>query len=156
MIGEIRRFTDQVKNFFFWGWKLRSNWDWDGAYIYDIMYLKLERVHQYAVNEELHCWTDSGTNTMRKLAEAKGLCKQLKEERFHKYAHKISVKYQYDDDGDLLNNALGLHYPNAKTIDKKLYVFLMRGAIKRDSVQEQLKTDRFWYLMNKYTRHWWC
>lgn len=35
---------ERIEKFFYWGWKLRNNHDWDYAFLYEIMYLKLTRM----------------------------------------------------------------------------------------------------------------
>jgi hypothetical protein len=55
----LLRLIGKVKNFFFWGWKLRSSHDYDYHYMYEIMYIKLVRMKDYFIEEDIVNWDDT-------------------------------------------------------------------------------------------------
>jgi len=46
----IRRFWSKIKNFFYWGWKLRANFDWDYMFLIYIIKFKIDRMIHYHEN----------------------------------------------------------------------------------------------------------
>lgn len=74
---------ERIERFFYWGWKLRKSHDFDSAYLYEIMYLKLDRMIKCFINHG-HCtWDSDYDNTeMRKIRLARECCRLLKEDNF--------------------------------------------------------------------------
>lgn len=71
----------RILRFFYWGWMLKDSYDFDAQYIYQMLYLKLERMEKsFTLNG--HCVWNSNPNNkeMRKLRIAKTLAKRLWED----------------------------------------------------------------------------
>ena len=47
----MSRFIDQIKNFFYWGWKLKASFDWDSIFLIEMMELKIQRMYDYQIND---------------------------------------------------------------------------------------------------------
>lgn len=72
-----------LQRMIFWGWKMRWSWDFDSHGIYDMIYLKLDRI-QNCFNKNGHCvWNrNNDTKGMKKLRVAKELAKRLFEDDY--------------------------------------------------------------------------
>lgn len=81
LITSVRSKYQTFRRMIFWGWNLRNSWDFDAQTIYDILYLKLQRLY-VVFNQNGHLvWNSSPDNKrMRKLSEAILLCKRIKED----------------------------------------------------------------------------
>jgi hypothetical protein len=140
---------ETIKRFFFWGWKLRNNHDWDGAYMYEIIYIKLSRMYDCFLKDG-HCMWNDGSDKigMRRLSECKELARRLREESYHKYVSKHYDKYYPGFD---LNRLL-----NRRNEDRSLAEILeFKAACKKDSTQYKVDKERFDYLFSKYLTSWW-
>jgi ABC-type arginine transport system ATPase subunit len=69
----INKIFNQIKNFFYWGWKLRESHDWDYWFLYEIMYLKMKRMRNAIKNGHI-VWSEKND---KKMAEAIELLHRL-------------------------------------------------------------------------------
>lgn len=46
----MKHYLQNIRMFFYWGWKLRNNHDWDYSYLFDMITLKLERMNKELLN----------------------------------------------------------------------------------------------------------
>ncbi len=92
MFKFFRILFEHIERFFFWGWKLRGNHDWDFCYFYEIMYLKLDRMYKCFRDFGICIWnSDINKKEMRKIRIARELCKRLSNDDRHT---KKSVYYK--------------------------------------------------------------
>jgi len=149
MFNKIIQLYETIKRFFFWGWKLRNNHDWDGAYMYEIIYIKLSRMYYCFLNDG-HCvWNSSkDMKDMRKLYECKELAKRLREGEYHSYIHKHYDKWCPNLDIILHLNRRNEDRSLAEKIEFKV-------ACKKDNAQYKVDKERFDYLFSKYLTTWW-
>lgn len=78
-----RKLVERTKRFFFWGWKMKDNHDWDGQFVYDVLCLKLERMEK-CFKEDGNCvWNQSPEEpeykSMKLLEEAITIGKRLRD-----------------------------------------------------------------------------
>ena len=50
----MNKLIDRIKRFFYWGWKLKDSFDWDSAYLEEVLYLKLVRMRKCFDSEDFH------------------------------------------------------------------------------------------------------
>lgn len=152
----LRRKYNTLKRIFYWGWKLRHNYDYDCHSIYEILYLKLDRVYYEMLHHGHSLWNSSpDTKDMRRLCEAKNLAKKLSENyRYGRHYEKASSKYRRER-LYALDEILGELYPDAKFINDKLYSVMFRKAFEKDEAEQKRDSDRLFYLVGKYMRGWW-
>jgi len=50
----MRLLFETIKRFFYWGWALRNNRDWDNTFLDEIILLKLQRMRACFNSEEFH------------------------------------------------------------------------------------------------------
>ena len=65
MCTEVRHFWESICRFFYWGWKMRNNFDWDSGGIYDMLVLKLDRMIPIFENSEFHSYSKKFINRMK-------------------------------------------------------------------------------------------
>lgn len=75
---KVRVFFQTVERFFFWGWKLRNSYDFDSAFVYEMLYLKYERIEKCLENG--HCVHNK--TEMRRLKTIKCLALRLFEANY--------------------------------------------------------------------------
>ena len=46
VVGWFKSKLEMLERMLFWGWHMRWNWDFDGHCLYDIIYLKLDRLYK--------------------------------------------------------------------------------------------------------------
>lgn len=156
-INWFRSKKEMIARMLFWGWKLRWSWDFDASTMYEITYLKLSRVHDCMKKHGHLVWNaNHNSNLMRKLAETKMLAKKLSEDDYHRYYSQFHNQYKREDEEMCeLDKMMGIHYPDAKSINSKLYSFMIKKAFASDALEKKNDKNRFYYLLNKYQDHWW-
>ena len=141
----------------FWGWNMRDNYDFDASYLYNTMYLKLDRTYSCMVNNS-HCvWNDSvDSKMMRRLCEAKVLSKRLLESKYGSHVDTFLNKYCIIRDKNDLMSQINVRYSaNSKIVDKTFYVKGLKEAMKKDNRAYSTDRKRFFRLLEKYTDYWW-
>lgn len=97
----LHQLIGRIKRFFFWGWKLRDNHDFDGAFLLEVIEIKLQRMHD-GFKKYGHClWTTEevdpeypdAPNRMALLREAIQLAKKLRESDSNLYLKDESDAY---------------------------------------------------------------
>lgn len=151
----ILKYKEMWQRVFYYGWKMRWSWDFDAWTIYDVLYLKLDRVHGCMINHSHLMWNSRpDTKLMKRLCEAKHLAKKLSEN--YKYEHrnysKLRIKYTSRKGKDGIFSSL---HENSKVIDGKLYRFMVKKAFEKDEKEMENVTRRFHYLIEKYAGQWW-
>ena len=140
----------------FWGWNLRNSYDFDACTIYDILYLKLDKVYK-CMRDDSHLMWNSDTNhkDMKRLLEASKLAKKLSEYDYIRHYHKVKTQYSGKRRTDLLSSIERSLYPNAKPIDNKLYNSMIKKSCKLDGAEKKRDKDRLFRLLNIKIDEWW-
>lgn len=94
---KVRRFWEKLCRMCFWGWKMRNSYDWDFAYLYEMLYLKLDKMQQCMLQSGSCVWcTSKETHLMRKLSICRELARRLWEHDYNDikwgYYYKLSSK----------------------------------------------------------------
>jgi hypothetical protein len=148
---------EKLNRMIFWGWKLRYSWDFDASTLYEIIYLKLDRVQKCCLKHGHLEWDSSpDTNLMRKLSELKGLAKRLSEDNYHKNSSRFHDMYcRLDQNKSPLDYMFTKHHPEARPISETMYSFFFKKAIDADNKEKIADKKRFYYLMDKYLESFW-
>ena len=156
MLTALRHFIDSVKRFFFWGWKLRNSHDWDYAYLYKIMALKLERM-EYEFKNHGHCeWQEEDSLEWARFTKAVRLMRRLAEDDFdnHYKAHVAKwgeLTFSTDSDG-----FVEFYTERSKREGKREQE--RREAMKAataDYKERRKALQEFTRLFRLYSNYWW-
>lgn len=162
MINYIRSKYQMFRRMMFWGWNLRNNYDFDAQTIYDILYLKLQRLHvTFNTNSHLE-WNSSPTNRrMKKLSEAILLCKRIKT-NYHEDNAFIQLEKEF---GKLktefipLSNGFSEFKSNREKVtneqQRKLYREALKKTFERSTKLKKADEDRFFKLLQENINVWW-
>ena len=134
-------FIDQLKNFIFWGWKLRNSVDFDCNSLYELIYLKLDTTYKCFIENSHLMWNRSEHTTgMKKLRVARNLAKRISEDEY-------------------INN----HYRFVKNTDKLFDLEMLPKGLgkrvqdnrKRQNSQQKQEMELLFELLKKHTNRWW-
>lgn len=147
---------------FFWGWKLRNNWDFDGETVYGILELKLERMYDCFKADEYHVWCSSTENKrMRQLSEAILLCKRLNNNYYENMSF-AEIDAIFGDPSfhfvqlDNWFHSMEVYRPRVKTQeDKEFFSKEYKRIMNKYSKLHKQDQERFYYLLNNNVRQWW-
>ena len=140
------KLLNQLSNFFYWGWKLRENYDWDYSFLYEIIYLKLERMERifrnksYAINSKKHA---------KQIMVAKNLAKRLMDENYDFYETDFYKKWG-GHEIKIENGLIEFIYPNVSDYNKN-----QRIAIMRDNSKKSEDKKALFDLLEKQIEYWW-
>ena len=86
-----------IKNMFYYGWKLREDRDWDYSYLQTIINIKLNKMFDY-YSESKHCsWTSEKDSEEYKAFKALRICKnisnRIEEDSYLRSFRKLDKKY---------------------------------------------------------------
>lgn len=153
----LKSFYEQVERMYFWAKAMRHSYDFDGHTVYEVLYLKLDRLQQGCLKHGNCVWDGSiDTKLMKRLSEARMLAKRLSEEKidmraFSEAEERFGFISRFEDSDEHGYSTLKTDWKrdrkNAKLFYKartKLYV-----KVKQD------EKDRFYYLLDKYLEQWW-
>jgi len=156
----VRIKYEMLGRMLFWGWNMRNSYDFDAHTIYDMLYLKLDRLYDLFENHSHLMWnSDTQNKDMRRLCEARGLAKKLSKcDCYMRHYMKVRNTYRYEDQGD--NSAwytelVGYRYDNNKTISKEYFRRLSKSAMKLDSAEMKTDKDRLFKLLSDKIDQWW-
>jgi hypothetical protein len=152
-----RKYREMLGRMFFWAWKMRWSWDFDANTVYEMLHLKLSRVHD-CMKEHGHLeWNaNHDSNLMRKLAEAKMLAKKLSDENYRQNVERFYDMYKREKARNgWLEKSLAKYHPKAKPINEKLHSYFFKKAAERDDAERAYDKKRLYYLMDKYLESWW-
>lgn len=153
----MRSLIEKIKRIVFWGWKLRNNYDFDAGYMYEVMYLKFDRLY-YGMLAHSHCvWNSSpSSKLMRRLYEARGLAKKLSESEYGRHSHTFLEKYyrinEYNPNGVNFCRPIGV---NAKLVSQEFYSYGLKKTLTRDENERKIDQKRLYHLMERYIDVWW-
>ena len=133
-------FIDQVKNFFFWGWKMRNSVDFDCNSIYDVLYLKLDTTYKCMVENSHLMWNrNENTVGMKKMRIARELAKRISEDQY------LENNFIFPDK---LTSFFGVGITGK-------YFKNYKGASKRHTNQMKNEKTELFRLMEKHLDGWW-
>lgn len=154
---KLQSFWYDLKRAWYYGWNLRKSYDWDGSTIYDVIYFKLNALHYNMLHNSHLLWNSTpDSNLMRKLCEAKHLAKKLMEADNGYDINYRNVKRKYRSEADdIFRSWYAEIFPETKPIDPTLESFFTRKAFQKDNQEKKSDAERLFYLLNKYSSHWW-
>jgi len=140
----------RVEFFCYWGWKLKDSYDWDYCFLYEIIHIKMKRMHKN-MTKYGHC-VDSSVNSksMKRLLEASELADRL---RGKDNIETINMMKKYTHEGDFTKKYS--HYGKRIELDEKTYRFFSKKAMERDASRNKTTKNRFFKLMHTYMENWW-
>lgn len=131
-------FLSKIRNFFYYGWKFRENYDWDFSYLYEMIILKIR--------------------DMRNHLELEGNTVKCSDKRFLKQmtiAANCLERLRNDDYCD------GPHFRHRKrkpVYNKIFNVWLFEyppGYFQHEENLRKQDMEMFCKIFTKYSRHWW-
>lgn len=147
----FRRLFRKINNFFWYGWKLRNQVDWECDGIWEMMAIKYRKVYEEMKKDEMYAWT-SDTKQMRRLNIMVVACERLAWGDYHQEEapKMINVPRQYfTTPGGIELSTLGLEYRTPQ--DRKLAMRLYKKANERRIAD----IDTVTRLLKKYNDRWW-
>lgn len=158
----IRIYCKSIHRFFWWGWKMRWSYDWDHSYLYEIIYLKLDKmIKEFNKNGHLEWNTNFNSTEMKKIRITKECIKRLKDDNFGWMLDKHYIKW----DGPFLKSGKSTEknlreslfiYNNVKNEkDKKLQKKEFNFAINHEEELKKQTMEMFCNYFNKYSQKWW-
>jgi len=158
----VKSLITMLDNFFFWGYNLRDNKDYDSHSMYQLIYLKADRLHKHFLKYG-HCiWNASeDTKGMRKLREVYYLAKSLHTADGFYNSNLKTVMTTYTcprhSKKSSIFNSLGIadRYKDNKLISDKLYSFYTKAAMKKDENIRKQKQKRLFVLLEKHLDSFW-
>jgi hypothetical protein len=151
----VRIFWEMVCRMAWWAWKMRKNHDWDFAYLYLTIHLKLKRMDDNMLTGKSYAsWTyNKQSRCYRSLKEAKELAKRLADgEEDMKIIMQFHDRFGFRSD---FARRIGIEKENAEPISDKLYDRLYRKAVKENKEHYKAVKRRFYYLLETFGDHWW-
>lgn len=139
----MRAFIEKIQRMFYWGWKMRNSVDFDACAIYEMLYLKLDRVYNcFLVNS--HCVWNSDPNSkgMRRLRIARELARRLSTDLYIDNYEKHLEKFPKEDD-----------WLEFRMEDNERKSFLR--AVKKDDYLVERDKEYLFELLNRNINFWW-
>lgn len=161
----VRNFIASVRMFFFWGWRLRNNYDWDYGYLMDFIKIKLKRMDKalHAKNKEYELSYDQ-FKSQQALRLAILLLERF-EDRGSETGYAINACKSHNLKwGSLETNMLETEAgtdirfwrKNAKTeAEKEQEAEEYRKLMNLDHEIYKRDVKIFWNIMQKYHTTWW-
>jgi len=143
----MRNLIHQIKNFFYWGWTLRKDYDWDHQYLIQIMNIKLTRMKREMLEKpNYYQWTTKKSDRGRKaLIICADLSKRLLKENSY-YMDKHIKKHPK-------HFTLGGVAVRAKPSASEHKEFMR--AINKDKAIHKLQNEMFFNQLQKWHNYWW-
>lgn len=88
--GKVRQLKNRIRNFFYYGWKLKDSHNWDYVYLYQIIHIKIQAMYDCMV-DGICISNERDSNKMRKMLEASLLAKRLSEFEYDSSEHRDSM-----------------------------------------------------------------
>lgn len=146
----------------FWAWHMRNNRDWEGAYVYDMLYHKLRRMDaamlSCAEDDKFLVWqSDTKARCYRSLKIALHLAKELSSGSDSDINHTclVSSKYKPEGSDDSWSEGLLGCKQERKALPRKLYSLYFKKAVERDEANYGYRKKLFWDTMHKWSAFWW-
>lgn len=152
----------KIKNFCYWGWKLRNSEDWDYNFLYEVIYLKMSKMVKTLQNNDIARWTDENTKTMRKLRTAtecmrrlyeSNYCEKVKED-FDKKWGEVEVNHSpYSIEGFFVVETTRANVVTEEDEERKSKE--LNRIFERENYLMAQDLEMFCELFRKYSRYWW-
>ena len=156
IINPFNSYIGMWRRFFYYGWKLRWNYDFDAHTIYEMIYLKLDSLHK-TFNEYGHLMWNSDDNnpTMRKLRIAKILAKRLFDDKYLENTLIPHTKKWGESTRGFFNNEK-IKYKKCKNLkESEQAVKEMMKLHEKSNKLKEIEKNELFKLLNKYIPHWW-
>ena len=155
MISKLREYYEILERMLFWAWTMRYSYDFDAHTNYLVLHHKLRRQYE-CFRDHGHCvWNDDvNNNRMRKLHEAMMLAKRLHEDHYDMRAFDEAderFRFVMDILSDEKYNRIETRYLDTP---ERAEMF-RKGRAKMYHQQKEYERKRFYYLLEKYTDHFW-
>ena len=162
---KIRNFLQMIGRIFFWGWKMRDNYDYDSAYLLETMQLKLERMLKAFEQDTHFSWTTEREEKEEYRAMvALRICVLILKRMNERYSLDYAIhawdkhhakwgetKIFFEENGRVTTkqeNVVDEETERQERAEFKLVSELNRKIYVRD-------WNLLWKLLNEYSRHWW-
>ena len=147
----IRRLIEKLRlgiTFFIRGFRSNS---WEVSEVYMDIATRLELCLKTFEEDELYCWCDGDTPSIRRLKECIILCRRLHSFDYSKHHIKLMHKYSTNRTDVFGGSDL---FPDTKVIDRKLYSVMTRAACKKDRLDYDAARDRLAKLLSVGLEQW--
>lgn len=136
------RILRKIKNFFFWGWKLRNDVNWDYSSVYYVLEVKLGKLRTGCYQDGNHVWSEN-SREYKAISECINLCKKLQE--------------SYNDNLNTVPGMDKLCFENGRFVNKmtKQEKTWMKMASEKDNLIQKKRKERLFFLLNKWSDFWW-
>lgn len=141
----------------YWGWKMRNSYDFDAHTVYDILHHKLDKIHQAALKDPYHVWTEPNTKLMKRLKEASILAKRIREDNYQIRAfQEADEKFTYKHwlVPSLTHRKSSIFKSTYEKTPERARLF-RKGRDKIYMKVQQHEVKRFHMLLEKYIDKWW-
>jgi len=134
-------FYETVKRFFYYGWKLRKNGDWDYNYLYKIIHLKICNIEKAIKNDKLHSWSK---RDFRDLKIAKNCLDRLINDRYTVYSNEDRYLERK------VHPEFGIVY-SIKPDKLKFY----KKSLEKEQYLRNQDMDMFCKILKERSTRWW-
>ena len=155
---EIRHFMESVCRFFYWGWKMRMNYDWDYTGIYEMLVYKLDRMIPLFEKNEFHCYSKK---FIRKMKIIRSLAYRLSKSDYSRNydAHNDTwghseYRFKANKDG-LTSQMIFIDPPKVNDKNRKRYMESAKKATLNDNAEEVEDRILMFNMISKYIPKWW-
>ena len=155
--GDVRHFFDTIERFFYWGWKLRHNYDWDSAGIYDMIIYKLDRMLPIFEGSDVHSYTPKFINKMKQVRE---LAKRLRQGDYSRNHDAFEAKWGSSNwntysANNGITKMLFVNPLSVNASNEDRYHEECGKALKADYADEVADRKLLFEMLNKNIQKWW-
>lgn len=137
---------------------MRNSYDFDASTTYEMLEKKLQRCYDTFVEDELHVWCEStNTNQMRKLQEAIGLAKRLKENDYAVRAFsEADDRFRFHSWDTYVAGIDMYQFHSSYLLSPKRAKLFRKGREKVYTNMYKHDKKRLYHILDKYVDYWWC
>jgi hypothetical protein len=149
---------EMICRIFYYGWKMRNSYDFDGHALYGVIYLKLDAMYR-CFRDHGHCVWNRNKNTvsMRRIRIARELARRLDEGDYFSRA-LIPHDKKWGTSEVKFKNGKGIFiiYENAKNYEQQEQA-RDEMLLYYNKAEEQIQTEHkeLFRLLEKYLQGWW-
>lgn len=149
----LRNKYEQIRRFFYWGWNLRNNADYDYGFLEELLYIKLARLYkELSKPSPFFSMTPGG---LRKLKCAEIIAERLFRDNYVINQYKSIEKRYGIEHHDLIWEKDSFEFRNNLTKHEKYVKHQYRLAGKRADQQEKNEKLALYSILSKYSQTWW-
>jgi hypothetical protein len=156
------RIIGKIERFFYWGWKMRDNYDWDSCYLLDVLLFKLERIYRESINNTHYVWTQDRADkeeyrAMVALRICITLLKRLTKRGTLFYAPAAYDKHEakWGDFVSGVTGVLSLRRENVTPENQEEEKADFRALMDFSHKIYSRDYDLLWKLLKEYSPQWW-